>query len=153
MYLVRVSAKAVIIRQGSLLTIEKLDPWGAYYLLPGGGQNPGEDLHQAVCRECLEEVGLEVIPGDLLFVRDYIARNHEFAEEDVDMHQLELMFACQIKADALPAIGHNPDIGQTAVLWLPIAELDRYRLYPKALIRCLQHLDENHGPVYLGDVN
>ena len=153
MNFIRVAAKAVIIQQGSLLTIERQDRWGTYYVLPGGGQNPGEDLHQTLRRECLEEVGLEVIPGDLLFVRDYIVRNHEFAKEDGELHQLELIFACQVKADAHPAMGHDPDIGQTAVLWLPLAELDRHRLYPKALIGCLQRLDENHGPVYLGDGN
>jgi hypothetical protein len=36
---------------------------------------------------------------------------------------------------------------------LPVAELDKYRLYPKALIACLQHLNVNHRPVYIGDVN
>ena len=143
----------VIIRQGSLLTIERQDRWGAYYVLPGGGQNPGEDLHQTLRRECLEEVGLEVIPGDLLFVRDYIGRNHEFASEDSKAHQLELMFACQIKEGAVAATGPSPDIGQTAVRWLPIETLEKYPLYPKALIPCLQYLNENHHPVYLGDVN
>jgi len=144
---IRVLVKAVIIRQGSLLTIERQDAWCAYYLLPGGGQNSGEDLHSAVRRECLEEVDLEVIPGDLLFVRDYIARNHEIAFEDFEAHQLELMFACQIKEDAVAAMDHSPDTGQTAVQWLPIETLEKYRLYPKALIPCLQRLSKINCPV------
>jgi 8-oxo-dGTP diphosphatase len=153
MFPIRVSAKAVIIRHGSLLAIQKQDRWGAYYLLPGGGQEFGESLYQAIRRECLEETGLEVVPGDLLFVRDYIGRNHEFAREDGNMHQLELMFACQIEGDALPGMGPAPDVDQTAVVWLPLEELEKYRLYPKALIARLQQLSADHHPVYLGDVN
>jgi 8-oxo-dGTP diphosphatase len=150
---IRVSAKAIILIEGRLLVIQKKDPWGNYYLLPGGGQQPGESLHETLRRECMEETNVEVEPGDLLFVRDYIGGNHEFAEWDRNMHQLELMFACQMRPGARPAMGNLPDEDQSGVLWLPVDDLENFRLYPRALINPLQQLLENHGPVYLGDVN
>lgn len=42
---IRNSAKAVIIQEGKLLAIKKQDKEGYYYILPGGGQEHGENLH------------------------------------------------------------------------------------------------------------
>lgn len=91
MYL-RNSVKAIIVEDGKILCIKCKDDWGFFYLLPGGGQEPGETLPDALTRECLEEIGTKVTVGDLVFVRDYISANHEFAEYESEVHQVELMF-------------------------------------------------------------
>jgi 8-oxo-dGTP diphosphatase len=57
---VRLSVKAIIIREGHLLVLKCRDELGAWYVLPGGGQQVGETLDQALRRECLEELGCEV---------------------------------------------------------------------------------------------
>jgi len=145
----RVSAKAVIIRDDKLLVIVKRDSQGDYFLLPGGGQDTFESLHATLRRECLEEIAAEVEPGDLLFVRDYIARNHEFAAEEPEAHQLDLMFACAVPADYEPRIGQVPDNAQTGVRWLPFEELATARIYPAALREAILH----PRVAYLGDVN
>jgi ADP-ribose pyrophosphatase YjhB (NUDIX family) len=88
----RNSAKAIIIEGGRLLTICRLDPiHGEWFLLPGGGQHPGENLHDALRREVREETGLEIEIGDLVFVREYIGVHHEFADEDSRFHQVEFI--------------------------------------------------------------
>ncbi len=76
---VRLSVKAIIIREGRLLVLRCRDQSGVWYVLPGGGQMAGETLDQALKRECLEELGCEIRMGPLRFVRDYIAWHHEFA--------------------------------------------------------------------------
>src|SRR5262249_34782364 len=147
---VRISAKAIIIQDGHLLVIKNLDSSGDWYTLPGGGQEHGETLPVALNRECLEEIGSEVTVGRILFVRDYIARNHEFAAED-DSHQVEVMFECRLKST--PGLGAKPDSMQTGVEWLELRALSNYRLYPKALQRLLSGNAPADGPLYLGDVN
>lgn len=62
---IRNSAKAVIVKDGKLLTIKLHENGGTYYILPGGGQKHGENLHQALTRECREELGAEVEIGEL----------------------------------------------------------------------------------------
>ena len=122
-------------------------------LLPGGGQEHGESLHDALRRECLEEIGTGVEIQELLFVRDYIGRNHEFAEFQSDEHQLEIMFRCALADGAAPMAGVAPDIHQVSSEWLDLTASEAARLYPRALLTFLPFLDEQTGPVYLGDVN
>ena len=149
---IRNSAKAVIIRDGHLLLTVNKDDDGVFYQLPGGGQHVGEPLAEALRRECREEIGVDVIVGDLRYVREYIARHHEFAATDGDVHQIEYMFACRLPEGAEPADGHEPDSMQVGVEWVPLERLGATRLYPAALIPLLASACAD-GPVYLGDVN
>ncbi len=149
---VRPSVKALIIRDGRLLVTENSDRTGLFYLLPGGGQHFGESLVEALRRECLEEVALDVEVGDLVGVRDYIGAHHEFAAWDSHYHQLELIFETRIAPGAEPASGSLVDSFQTGVRWLPLSDLDAAPLYPAALKTWLR-LDADRRPVYLGDVN
>ncbi len=151
--LVRTSAKAVIIRDGSLLAVKNHSDGMDWYILPGGGQRHGENLTDALKRECLEEIAIPVHPGDILFVRDYISRNHEFAREDGDAHQVEFMFHCTIEDGAEPAMGPGADKWQTGVAWLPLNRLSEYALYPKQLKNVLKEGLPGIHPVYLGDIN
>jgi 8-oxo-dGTP pyrophosphatase MutT (NUDIX family) len=149
---VRVSVKAVIIVRARVLTVRNVDDRGHWYLLPGGGQTPGETLPEALSRECSEETGTGVLMGRLLFIRDYIGRNHEFAATDGDAHQLELMFECRLPRGAVPAVGAAPDPYQDGIEWLPLDRLEDYRIYPSALRRLLARPLPDRA-VYLGDVN
>jgi len=149
---VRNSAKAIIVRDGRLLLTVNADGDGPFYLLPGGGQRAGETLPEALQRECREEIGVDVIVGDLAYVREYIGGHHEFAAWDGDVHQIEYMFACRLPEDAEPADGHAPDTMQVGIEWVPLERLEACRIYPAAL-RPLLGSARADGPVYLGDVN
>ncbi len=149
---VRVSVKAVIIVRGRVLMVRNVDERGHWYLLPGGGQGPGETLPEALSRECSEEIGTGVLMGRLLFIRDYIGKNHEFAATDGGAHQLELMFACRLPRGAVPAVGAAPDPYQNGIEWLPLDRLEDHRVYPSAL-RLLLARPLPFRAVYLGDVN
>lgn len=150
---VRTSAKAVIIREGRLLVTVNEDPQGTFYLLPGGGQEPGETLRAALIRECEEELGAAVIPGRLLGVRDYIGAHHEFSPEDDGVHQLELMFAGALAPGAVPRTDLRSDAMQTGCAWLALAELEEKRLYPLDLRDWLARGAPALGDPYLGDIN
>jgi ADP-ribose pyrophosphatase YjhB (NUDIX family) len=150
---VRNSAKAIIIADGRLLAVRNVTAGVAWYLLPGGGQNHGETLVEALERECTEEASIEIEVGDIVFVRDYISMNHEFAEEDNGAHQVEFMFQCSIKGNKQPVTGTVADKWQTGVEWLPLNTLHEYSLYPSQLKELLSHGIPRSRPVYLGDVN
>lgn len=150
---IRNSAKAIILSQGSLLVITKRAQDGVYYILPGGGQQPGETLHQALVRECIEEIGTQIVVGELLFIREYIGRHHEFAASDGHIHQMEFLFACTLRDGEIPRLGAMPDTGQCDIAWLPVRDLEYAPLYPAVLRPLLKEGMPQRGPVYLGDVN
>lgn len=149
----RNSAKAIIIQDKKLLVIKNRDPEGDFFILPGGGQDHGETLHDALSRECKEEIGAEVTVGRLIFIREYIGKNHEFARYDSEAHQVEFMFHCDVEEGYSPINGHTPDVYQTGVCWLPLEQLDLYRLYPSVLRNLLKNGVNVISPIYLGDVN
>jgi ADP-ribose pyrophosphatase YjhB (NUDIX family) len=150
----RIAAKAILVRDGRICLVQCEDEDGPWFMLPGGGQEPGETLDAALRRECLEEIQADVVVGPLLFVRDYIVAHHEFADRhDESEHQVELMFACELVGDGPLAPGSVPDPMQTGVAWLGLDELDRHRVYPRALAAELRD-GVPYGPArYLGDVN
>ena len=75
-----------------MLATRNVDDDDEWYLLPGGGQHQGENLQDTLQRECREEIGATVQIGDLRMVREYIGKNHEYAETDGGTHQVEFMF-------------------------------------------------------------
>jgi len=149
---IRNSAKAVIIVDDRLLLTKNRDDRGFFYLFPGGGQEKGEELKDAVVRECMEEMGREVEAGELLFVREYIGKNHQFAETDHDFHQVEFYFRCRLKSPEADAVhASQPDDHQVGVEWIPLDRLHEIEVYPNALVKKLQN--GVRGPCYIGDTN
>lgn len=115
---IRNAPRAIILKEGHLLCTKNEDPLGIFYLLPGGGQRKGETLYETLKRECLEEVGARVKVGSLLYIREYIGENHEFAEYDVDVHQVEFFFACTLLPGSTISCGRKADSFQLGVEWL-----------------------------------
>jgi 8-oxo-dGTP diphosphatase len=152
---IRNSAKAVIIHDHKLLAIKKEDKDGYYFVLPGGGQEQGENLNETLRRECIEEIGEEVEIEDLMFLREYIGKHHEYSASDFQVHRMELMFLCRLKERKENIKnGISPDDGQIGVEWLPVSELLQHRLYPQKMRKYLiGYFNGEKPPTYLGDIN
>lgn len=148
---IRNSAKAIIIKNNQILLTKNKDDDSIFYLFPGGGQEKGETLHEALYRECIEEIGEVVAVGDLVHVREYIGKNHEHAAFDSELHQVEFYFTCTLlhewREHQAPT---NPDSHQVGVEWIDLDELKKYRLYPKEIA---SYIIERSTKVYLGDIN
>jgi 8-oxo-dGTP diphosphatase len=149
---IRVANKAIIVRGGHLLVTVNSGNFGTFYLCPGGGQDHGEDAHEALRRECREEIGCEVVVGDFAFLRDYIGADHEFVEHDGGHHQREAYFFCSLAADAEPRFSGEGDLRQTGIAWIPMDGLRDQPLWPKALAGWLATPAAMRRG-YLGNVN
>lgn len=148
----RNSAKAIIIRNNEMLLTKNKDTEGIFYLLPGGGQEPFEDLHNTLIRECKEEINADIEIKDIIFIRDYIGKNHEFYEEDSDFHQTEFMFECGI-LDIKEGYGSNLDDMQIGIEWIDLNRLNDIRIYPSILKKVIKKDGTFKSVIYLGDTN
>lgn len=149
MYPVRNSVKAIIITDNKLLCIKKSDDFGPYFVLPGGGQEKNETFVDTVRRECMEELGAKIRVGKLRYIREYIGKNHEFAEND-DNHQVEYMFECELASNPDERLAANLDEGQDGIQWINILSPESQRVYPKVLV---ERLRNEYSDVYWGDIN
>jgi len=150
---IRSAARALILTEGRLLVSKMRDERGVFYVLPGGGQNPGETLHETLHRECKEEVGAEVEIGDLVFIREYIGKNHSFAHRHAEFHQLEHVFRCRLLNPDGVGPGHELDPRQVGVSWLAVENIHLIRFLPEVLKPYFVDGDFQPPRLYLGDCN
>ncbi len=74
---------AALVRAGRVLAQQRAYPpeLAGRWELPGGRVEPGENAHEALVRECREELAVEVVPGeqlgsDVALPGGYILRVH-----------------------------------------------------------------------------
>lgn len=148
---IRNGVRAVILRERQLLLLRKAYEDGSErYVLPGGAQDQGETLSEALQRECREEIGTEVMVSGLLYLADYF--KPRTGQPDMLRQQLELLFLCEVPGDYVAQNGHAPDKHQAAVVWVAQDRLTQINLMPSDLSGVLSSADLNSHPVYLGEI-
>ncbi|MFN3253004.1 NUDIX domain-containing protein [Roseibium album] len=134
----------------NLLVQEKRHPVkGHHYTLPGGKQEPGEDLVQALRRECLEEIGTEISVGKLLHIAEIYREKTDSGERQ---HQLDFVFECLVPEDYEPILGPSPDPHQVATCWITRENAQQLRpAYVTKLfsIDCRRDLEVYLGSFYV----
>lgn len=151
---IRHANRAVLLSGERILLIRMKDSrFGDFYVLPGGGQNGGETMHAGLVREVREELGIEIEVGRLLYVREYIGRNHDFSPHHHHFHQVETVFLARIISAKGLGSGRERDRKQIGFEWVPLAELSERPFLPKEAIPLLQKLPDELPAEYLGDIN
>ena len=146
---IRNAVRALIIRDHHILLLRKGgDIRGERYALPGGAQDAGETLHQALYRECMEEIGAEVEILDLIHVADYHRQRSGLPA--TTRHQIEFLFACAVADSYVPHSGSHPDSHQLEVIWASLDELMEMPLLPKSIAAWIVNPDKLSSRVYMG---
>jgi 8-oxo-dGTP diphosphatase len=129
----RLRSAVVIVEDGRVALIKRVNERGTYYLFPGGGVEAGETLQAAAIREAMEELGVTVHLDDLLCIV-------HFGEDE------QYYFAAHISEGefgtgkgeelSLPA---ESEAGSYEPVWLSRTELTQYEydIYPVHLARLI----------------
>jgi 8-oxo-dGTP pyrophosphatase MutT (NUDIX family) len=150
---VRTAARGLILRGEEILTVRIRTTEGEFLVLPGGGQEHGETLRETVRREVFEELGLRVEPEGLVYLREYVGKNHAMRRIHGHFHQVEAVFRCRC-ADLSPiGEGKERDRRQVGFEWIPLARIAEYPLSPKGLGEVIAKALRDGSATYLGDVH
>ncbi|MTI45938.1 NUDIX domain-containing protein [Roseibium hamelinense] len=143
---IRSTPRAFILKADKLLVQEKRHPIkGHYYTLPGGKQDPGESLVDALHRECLEEIGAHITIDRLIHVAEVFRLK---TNPVIRAHQLDFVFAASVDDGYTPQMGHHPDPSQVATLWLSTDKADMLR--PSYVTNLFRRSVSSYAPLYLG---
>lgn len=116
----RVAVGAVVMYQDKvLLVLRGQPPAKDMWAIPGGNVNLGETFQAAAEREVLEETGLQIKAGEVIYTFDAIVRDQEGR---VQYHYVIL----DLKAEALdPTQPLVPADDVRDARWFSLADLDR----------------------------
>ena len=146
---IRNAVRAVITRNDAVLLQRKVDDdGGERYALPGGAQEHGESLAQALQRECEEEIGTRVKVIDLIMVGDYFKLRN--THPPTTRQLVEFLFSCTVAPDYQACNGPRPDKHQVEVLWIPVMQLAEINLVPADYADLL--MKQGRGQVYSGQL-
>jgi ADP-ribose pyrophosphatase YjhB (NUDIX family) len=150
---IRNTPRALILRDENLLLQYKTgyDDGSEKYVLPGGAQDPGETLENALSRECFEEIGVHVNIAALMYVAEYFKPRD--AMPQFVRQQVDFIFSCTVPEDYIAANGPRPDKHQVDVVWVPRQQLREIALYPNSLADYLVDPDRGEKKIYLGQIS
>ncbi|MFN2569207.1 MAG: NUDIX domain-containing protein [Candidatus Dormibacteria bacterium] len=140
---IRIRVAVCLCEDQRILLVQHEKRGHRYWLLPGGGVEPGETIMAALERELIEETGLTIEVGRLIIVCEVIDPGRR--------HIVNLVFAGRVTGGQL-------SVGFDGVLvdarWQPRAALGSLEIYPHLAADVNQCWDEGfEGPVrFLGDV-
>jgi ADP-ribose pyrophosphatase YjhB (NUDIX family) len=140
----RIRVSALLRWNHRLLLIRHEKPGKEYWLLPGGGVNPGESLVDALGRELAEEVGLV----DEVLVEGPIGICESIAPVTDGKHVVHIIFAGDLSERSLETVSSS-DAAVRGHRLFTLDELDGIQLHPP-IQRFLRRWEPGDPMVYLG---
>jgi 8-oxo-dGTP pyrophosphatase MutT (NUDIX family) len=124
-----------------LLMVERSD--NGLWALPGGAQDLGESVIDAVKREVKEETGIDIEVEELSGI--YSDPGHVIAYDDGEVRQeFSLCFRGRPTGGSLRTSSET-----RRVSWVPVDKIDGMEIHPSMRLRITHALERRHGP-YLG---
>lgn len=119
---IRKRVSLYFVEDGKLLLIYRFKDGRSFYVLPGGGVEPGETIEEAAIREAKEETNFDIELGPLLWQQEPDHINEEFAYL-VKSYQGDLSLGGPEAARQSPTNIYRLE-------WVPLADLDKFIVWP-----------------------
>jgi 8-oxo-dGTP diphosphatase len=123
-------AGVLIVRNGRLALVERKVHDQRYWVIPGGGIDPGEAAIDSAQREAEEELGVTVELGSLR-----VRIDHREVDGSTKRHWY---FDASVRSELIRFSGpemNSPDRGTYSAVWMELNDLDAGAIYPSAVAR------------------
>ena len=131
----RLRGVGIVLKDGKVLMVH--DEKRKYYYAIGGAVHIGELTSDAAVREVREESGLEVEIDRLVMVQENL-----FNMEDGFHHELAFYYLMKDIGEQEIAGDRVQDFSEEGLAWLPVAELENYKVYPRIYTTLLKDIPE-----------
>ncbi len=121
----RISAGAIVAKEGKILLVRSKYSNGIFLVGPGGGVLNNERIKDAVVREVREETGLEVRPHRILFVEDLFTPRRR---------TVKIWFLCELTGGQLSRTEGAIEEGIIEARWYRKDQLKNEAVYPAVLL-------------------
>ena len=143
---IKIRPAILIIENEKILTMQYHYGGQDVYNLPGGNLEFGEQLADALAREMVEEMGINVAVGQLLMVGE-VHSEQNLGQKKQTFH---FIFEGNITSGT-PTL--NPkETSAIAIKWLTINELRLVNLYPNVSEKILEHFSNTLDDTYIGTI-
>lgn len=138
---IAVRAAGLLVSGQKILLVNHRKHERSYWVLPGGHARPGETLPDALRREMMEELALDVTVGELAIVHDFVAE---------DTHVVNHVFRVEAESTDFRVA---PEKVLRGARWVSLEELDGIDLRPAIAERLRELATEPPGKsIYLGNL-
>jgi len=139
---IRIRVAGLVVEENKVLLIAHKKKGEIYWLLPGGGVEYQESLDEALKREFIEELGLNVTVGDIALIADSIEPNGK-------RHIVNIVFWCNV-------INQSIRLGNEKILYdfsfKHVNELADIVMYPPLNDYIIQLLQNKNERIYKGSL-
>lgn len=137
---IRVRVSILVVRGNDILLVRHEKKERSYWLLPGGGVEYGESLHEAVRREAAEETGLDVDVGDVVLI-------WESLPPDRSRHGVNICFRATVLGGELRT---QTDDRLREAAYVPLTSLGDLAMHPPLAGPIRSIVADGSVPIFLG---
>ncbi|MFP4497553.1 MAG: NUDIX domain-containing protein [Vulcanimicrobiota bacterium] len=119
---IRIRVAVILPRDKEILLVRHVKKGRQYWLVPGGGLDPGETIEECAIREIKEETNMDIKLLKLLFVSESVSTEYE-------RHLINLFFLGRI-LNPDEKIKVNEDNRVREVKFIPVSELNDMEIHP-----------------------
>lgn len=127
-----VRGAVVLIHDGQVALIKRVNVSGEYYLFPGGGTDGGESAADAALREAREELGVDVELLGLLCTVQFRGRRQKYYLAKMVGGTFGTGTGDELFLDA------SSPRGTYTPVWMALASLKRHDVRPRALVSMIE---------------
>lgn len=120
-------SRAIVVKNQHIALIKRLRDGREYYVIPGGGMEPGETPEQTAIRESREELGVAIAIERLLAKVTFRGRDQYFFLARVTGGHFGTGTGPEMTGK------YPPERGTYTPVWMPLKEIARIPLFPPSI--------------------